>query len=394
MPGGRSRFARHADGVRSHRLRRMLAVLSGGAVAAAVLLAMSPAQAATHNDRAQLALSGLADKNNPAGGSRIGIHPGDSVTFSAAGVPTAGLAQLGLGNLIPTVNNLLNGATRFQVRANFAHLPGGRNATILSGRKTAHFAFAHTGTYSFTWTVQKVTVLSTLLGKQTKTTTINLNGNELRRAGIKLNAHNQYVGQVVVRKHPPAGGVSVQLPKVRVAPSAPGVGQLPTLKAPSVKLPTVHVSVPKVKLPSVPGLPGLPNGKHSGGGGHQGTGSNPGGGSKNFSGPPVSVPEEVVPKGDTAITIPGSDNLGALPVYHGSNAFRPTTGSGNQVPGAHTVARQPRSADAAKRRPLGLATKPSTPSGQLPVLLAIISIIALALVAGTYARLFLIRRKF
>jgi hypothetical protein len=392
MPSGTSRFARHADGAGSHRLRRAFAGLSGVAVAAAVLLAMSPAQAAATNDRAQLALSGLADKNNPAGGSRIGIHPGDSVTFSAASVPTAGLAKLGLSNLIPTVDNLLNGATRFQVRANFANLPGGRNGTILRGHKTAHFAFAHTGTYNFTWTVQKVTVLSTLLGKQTKTTTINLNGNELRQAGIKLNAHNQYVGQVVVRKHPPAGGISVQLPKVRVAPSAPGVGQLPTLKVPSVKLPSVHVSIPKVKVPSVPGLP--TGGNHSGGGNHQGTGTNPGGGAKNFAGPPLSVPEEVVPKGDTAITIPGSDNLGALPVYHGSNAFRPTTGSGNQAPGVRTVARQPRSADAAKRRPLGLATKPTTPSGQLPVLLAIISIIALALVAGTYARLFLIRRKF
>lgn len=390
MPGGTSRLARHADGARPHRWRRVLAGLTGLGVAGAVLLAMSPAQAATHNDRAQLSLSGLADKNNPAGGSRIGIHPGDSVTFSAASVPTAGLAKLGLSNLIPTVDNLLNGATRFQVRANFAKLPGGHNGTVLRGHKTAHFTFAHTGTYAFTWTVQKVTVFSTILGKQTKTSTINLNGNELRQAGIKLNARNQYVGQVVVRKHPPAGGISVQLPKVKVAPSAPGVGQLPTLKAPGVRLPTVHTSIPKV-----PGVPGLPTGgnHHRGGGTHHGTGTGPG--PKNFPGPPVSVPEEVVPRGNTAVTIPGSDKLGALPVYHGSNAFAPGAGVSNSAPGTHTaVHRQPRSAQAAKRRPLGMATKPSTPSGQLPVLVAIISIIALALVAGTYARLFLIRRKF
>jgi hypothetical protein len=388
MSGGKIRIARHASGS-AYRLRRVAAVLTAGAVAGAVLLAMSPAQAATHDDRAQLALSGLADKNNPAGGSQIGIHPGDSVTFSAASVPTAGLAKLGLSKLIPVVDNLLNGATKFQVRANFGQLPGGHNGTILSGRKTAHFGFAHTGTYHFTWVVQKVTVLSTLLGKQTKTTTINLNGNELRKAGIKLNAHNQYVGQVVVRKHPPAGGISVQLPKVRVHPSAPVVGQLPKIKLPGVHLPTVHV--PNPKLPGVPGVPGLPgSGNHPGSGGNNNGNS---GGSKNFSGPPVTVPEEVVPKGDTAITIPGNDNLGTLPTYHGSNAFRPTSGNGNAAPGARSVHRQPRSADAAKRRPLGLASKPSTPSGQLPVLLAIIAIVALALVAGTYARLFLIKRN-
>lgn len=386
MPGGISRFARHADGGRASRLRRLAALLTGLGVVVAVLLAMSPAQAAGHTDRAQLALSGLSDKNNPAGGSQIGIHPGDSVIFSAASVPTAGLAKLGLANLIPTVDNLLNGATRFQVRANFANLPGGHNGTILHGRKTAHFTFAHTGTYNFTWTVQKVTVLSTLLGKQTQTSTINLNGNELRKAGIKLNAHNQYVGQVVVRKHPPAGGISVQLPKVNVHPNVHGV-KLPKIKIPGVHLPTVHVPTPK--LPSVPGL--HHNGNHQSKNG-SGNGNNPNG-PKSFPGPPVSVPQEVVPKGDTAVTIPGHDNLGTLPVYHGAEAFRPGS-SGNSASGTHNTARQPRSAQAAKQRPLGLASKPSTPSGQLPVLLAIISIIALALVAGTYARLFLIRRKF
>jgi hypothetical protein len=382
MPGGHA--ARHASG-RRLEARRVVGVLAALATIAAVLLAMSPAQAAAQNVRAQLALSGLADKDNPAGGSLIGIHPGDSVTFSAAGVPTAGLEKLGLGNLIPIVDNLLNGATRFQVRANFANLPGGHNGTILHGKKTAHFDFPHTGVYNFTWTVQKVTVLSTLLGTQTQVSTINLNGNELRQAGIKLNAHNQYVGQVVVRKHPPSGGISVQLPSVHVSPSAPGVGQLPKVGVPGVRLPTVPVSGPNVSVPNVPGGPS--------GGNHGGAGGKHGGGSKNFPGPPVSVPQEVVPKGDNAIVIPGSDNAGKLPVYHGTDAFLPTSGSGNKASGSGGANSQPRSRDVAKHRTLGLASKPGTPSGQLPVLLAIISIIALALVAGTYARLFLLRRN-
>jgi hypothetical protein len=378
-------------------LRRFVAAVVGLGVGCAVLLAMSPAQAAARNVHAQLALSGLSDKDNPAGGSQIGVHPGDSVTLSAASVPTEGLAQLGLSSLIPSINHLLDGATRFRVRANFAHLPGGHNGTILSGKRSAHFSFAHTGRYSFTWTVQKVTVLSSVLGKSTKVSTINLNGNELRQAGVKLNAHNQYVGTVVVNKHPPKGGISVQLPGVHVSPSAPVVGRLPGVNLPGVSLPTVHVSAPK--LPNLP-TSKLPGGKGGGNGGGK-NGGNPGGGGNgqpNFAGPPTSVPQEVVPQGNTSIVIAGSDRVAALPAYHGAAAFQPgAVGAGNsakQSGGGNGVQSQPRAANAGKRRTVDLASQSSDPSGQLPVLLAIIAIIALALVAGTYARLFLIKRRF
>lgn len=389
MRGGRQR-ARHTSAGRT--AARAVAVLAALAAAAAVLLSFGPAQAAAKHDNAQLSLSGLADKNNPTGGSRIGVHPGDTVSFTAAGVPTAGLAKLGLGDLVNQVNNLLGGATRFQVKADFAKLPGGHAGTILHGKKAARFTFRHVGTYSFTWVVQKVTVASGLLGTTTKVNTINLNGNELRQAGIKLNAKNQYVGSVVVSKHPPAGGISGQLPSIHLHPSAPGVGQLPTVGVPGAHLPTAHVTVPKLSKPKLPGVGGL-GGSNGPGGGSGGSGPASGGSGTSFAPPAVLVPEEVVPHGDNAIVIPGRDNAGVLPAYHGGSGVRPgtTQGSNGSTPG---VKPQPNAADTARQRTIEpRAAAEASPSGQLPVLLAIVAIITLALVAGTYARLFLVRRN-
>lgn len=388
----------HARAVGHPRPARLLAgVAALAAAAAAILLGVTPAQAVPKHVDAQLALSGVASSDNPVGGSQLGIRPGGSVTFRAAGVPTVGLAKLGLGDLVGTVDNLLGGATSFQVKANFAGLPGGRNGTILKGSKRATFRFPHTGTYHFTWSVQKVTVLSGLLGSQTKVSTINLNGNELRQAGIKLNAKNQYVGSVVVKKKPPQGGISIQLPSVGAHPSAPGVGRLPSVGVPGVRLPTVHASVPNLTAPNLPSVPGVPGG-HSGHPGGGSSSSSSGGGAMHFSGPPTWVPELVVPKGNNAIVIPGDNNPGVLPSYHGAAGYLPATagsgaGTGQQAGKIHP---QPLASNAAQPRPVHLADPSAdagSPSGQLPVLLAIIAIITLALVAGTYARLFLNRRN-
>lgn len=388
--------ARAAGSARPARLLAAVAALA--AATAAVLLGALPAQAAPKHVDAQLALSGVASADNPAGGSQLGIRPGGSVTFSAAGVPTVGLAKLGLSDLVGTVDNLLGGAASFQVRANFAGLPGGRNGTVLKGDKHARFSFPKAGTYHFTWSVQKVTVVSGLLGSQTKVTTINLNGNELRQAGIKLNAKNQYVGSVVVKKKPPQGGISIQLPSVGAHPSAPGVGNLPSVGVPGVRLPTVHTSVPNLTAPKLPSVPGLPGGGSGSSGGGSSSSSAGGGGATHFSGPPTWVPELVVPKGNNALVIPGDNNPGVLPSYNGAAGNLPAAGNGAGDAGSRAgkVHPQPLASNAAQPQPVHLADPAAdagSPSGQLPVLLAIIAIITLALVAGTYARLFLNRRN-
>ncbi len=393
-------------------LRSAALTLAGMLIAA--LVVASPADAAT-TVNGQLTLSGVATHKNPTGGTTVGIHPGDRVRFSASLVPSAGLPKALQG----LAGGLLGGGASLRVVANFGHLPGGTNHTIITANQKKTFSFPRVGKYPFTYSVQKVTVkqipildlLGNVTGHKTKTTytTINLNGNQLSQAGIKLNAHNQYVGRVVVAKKPPQGGISVQLPKVKVAPSAPVVGQGPTLTVPGVTAPTLHV--PSPKLPKV----GNKNKKQQ----HKkhkaapkSKSSSAGASGPSYTPPGMTIPEEVVPKGNSlgvgysggysgAGGGGGGSVSGLLPdsgsgpgnsgnLLNNSGSSSPAgSGSGSASPGSGSNASP--AADAT--RTVELASDPSSSSSQLPVILAIIAIIALALVAGTYARLFLLKRN-
>lgn len=355
-------------------------VVGLGAALIAILLALfssGPAGAATTTVNAQLSLSGLADANNPVGGSQIGVHPGDRVTFKASTAPTAGLDKLGIGGLI---GSLLDGGAKFQVTADFSRLPGGHANTVLTGATTVSFRFPSTGTYHFTWTAQRITLLGVV--------PINLDGNQLAKAGVKLNANNQYVGAVVVATNPPKGGLSVQLPSVQVAPSAPVVGQLPTVSIPGVQLPTVGVSVPNL----------APGGKSTPAKGSTTTSSAPK--PVNTYKPPAQlVPDRVVPHGYGGGAYAGSGGGFALDNAAGGSAGHQLT---KLVPNLGTVAGSGKSGSSSgsadgsgngSSKPIDLASSPSSPSGQLPVLLAILAVVALAIVAGTYARLYLLGRQ-
>lgn len=362
MPGRHEQSAGRRGG-----LRWFVGACALALAATTAFAVSSPASATATTVKTQLSLSGLASADNPLGGSVIGIHPGDTVTFTAAGAPTAGLEKLGLDGL---VNNVLGLLVTFQVSADFAGLPGGAKATVLKGAKAKSFTFPKKGTYNFTWEAQNLVVLKAL--------PINLNGDQLAAAGIKLNESNQYVGKVVVAANPPTGGLSIQLPGVKVAPSLPVVGQLPTVSIPGVTLPTIHASVPNL----LPGKPGGSTSDPAGGGT-----STP---ASSYHPPALTVPEQVVPQGDgNAIFGAGGGgfNAGALP----------GTQLGNLAPisGSTATASAPLTTQdsAGKNKTIDLASSTKAPSGQLPVILAILAIIALALVAGTYARLFLLRRN-
>ena len=343
---------------------RWLAGAIGLALAAgATVIAMTPAQASGATVDAQLSLSGVVTSSSPIGGSIVGVHPGDTVRFSASTAPTAGLGALGL-----PVAGLLDLLAKLQVTVDFSHLPGGVVNTVLSGATTKSFTFPTAGTYNFSWSAKQITALGVL--------PISLDFNQLAAAGIKLNAANQYVGSVVVATNPPTGGISIQLPGVTLAPSLPGVGQLPTLAINPPALPTL-------------GVPSLP-----GGGSHTSGGPPSSGGSGfNYTPPPTTIPEEVVPKGDgvggeATGNQNGTGGFGnALPNLTGAigTAGAPANGSSSSadalVAGARTSG--PNQAE--------LAAHPA-PSAQMPVLLAIIAILALSLVTAIYARLFLLRR--
>lgn len=343
-------------------------------LAAATVLGMSPAGAST-TVRAQLTLTGLANADNPVGGSQIGIHPGDTVTISPTLAPTAGLDKLGLGAVANLVSGLLGGLANFQVTADFSKLPGGKTKTVIkSTTKPISFTFSKAGTYNFTWSAQRLTLLGIV--------PINLDGNQLEKAGVKLNASNQYVGQIVVATNPPKGGIGLQLPSIGVHPSVPVLGQLPPINIPGVQV-TVPVSVPNLNpsKPATGGKPGTKPGKSS-----TSTGLSP-------IGNVIPVPAQVVPRGNgNAIFGDGGFNAGALPgtgaqLANGGGIQPLGIGSGTSTKAASS----PDQTSTGKHKTIDLASgKAST--GQLSVVLAIIAIIALTLVAATYARLYVIRR--
>lgn len=364
-----------------------------GITAGLVLGPASPAGAASSTAKVQLSLTGLADSKNPVGGSVIGIRPGMKVQLSSASVPTAGLNVLGLDNLLGSLTNKL---ADFQITADLSKLPGGKKNTVLKGSSKATFAFPKVGTYKFTWTAQSVQLLGGLLGGS-KLTNIKLNGNQLEKAGVKLNANNQYVGSIVVAKNPPKGGLSIQLPAISAEPEAPIVGKLPRVNIPGVNLPTVTV-------PSLgnlaPNLPGGNGGGNGGGGGSTGTPSTApsSSGLEAYKDPGKTVPEMIVPGGS------GADSGGSADfTSNGFAGLLPTTGGTGDSVQARNVSEgsgssggngsSDGSAPKSDTETVELAADSGTPSGQLPVLLAILAILALALVAGTYARLYLLKKQ-
>lgn len=370
MPG------RHHRSPGTRPTLRWLALPLGLLVFAAVVLGFTGTASASSTVKAQLTLSGLANGANPVGGSQIGIHPGDTVEITPSTAPTAGLDALGLGKL---VDGLLATVAKFQVVADFSNLPGGHAKTVINSKsKPVTFSFPKVGTYNFTWSAQRISLLGAV--------PINLDGNQLAKAGVKLNAKNQYVGQIVVAKNPPKGGIGLQLPSIGVAPSLPVVGQLPTIGIPGIKV-TVPVHVPNLNPSKSPGSGGQGSGGSKGG--HSGA-SSPAGPSL-----VLPVPAMVVPVGGgDAVFGGGGFNVGALP------GTITKLGAGS-APKAVSSAAPATSAASAKGQPLRstgkhktidlAASKPST--GQLSVILAVIAIVALALVAGTYARLYLLRQS-
>jgi len=391
---------------RRHGLR-WLAASAGIAVAGATVLAMAPAHADSATVNAQLSLSGVATKDNVLGGTTIGVHPGDTVDFQASALPTAGLENIpALGSLLDGVLSSLLGS-QFQVVVTFgsdfgAATPalGGQSVTLggptsgsCKGAPDSAITFPKAGTYSFTWTVRYV--LPGLLGC-TKSSLGATSMNQLQQAGIAINASNQWVGQVVVANDPPKGGISVQLPGVGAAPSLPVVGQLPGATLPPVSLPTIPVGGV-----SIPGIGGGSASSGSGSGststGHAG-GSTKGAGSQ-FTPPGLTVPEEVVPKGygDGNSTTSGGSGSGL-----GAGGLSDLGVLGDIVAGdSGTHAAAPAAATAEPSASAGptiaahaVLSATNTSNGQqMPVLLAIVSIIALSLVTAIYARMYLLRKK-
>lgn len=375
-----------------HRAPRRTRWIAGAAAlvaAGSTWLAFGPAQAAGATVDAQLTLSGVATSSSPTGGSTVGVHPGDSVNLTAASIPSAGLP----GGLGSTLTGLLAPLAKFQVVLTSGNLPGVSYPYKLGQASGDHakltLADLNSGTYHFTYRAQSVTVLGAapvdLTGSQL---------NALSNAGIplKLNASNQYVGSIVAANDPPKGGISVQLPSTRVSVSAGPIHVNPSL--PGVVAPTLSVPT---SLPTAGNLPGLPGGSKSTQAGDSAKQPSLRPPSVAAAAPiPETVPEMVVPKGSgnlQAAQLPGGTS-GLSAGYLGVPAQH-LTGSLNGGPGSLSALSLPTTgaanpvADAPQQ--IELASSPSAPSG-VPVLLAIVAVVALGTVIALYAKCYLVRR--
>lgn len=344
------------------------------ALGGAITLATASASASAKTVNAELSFSGIATTANLLGGSEIGVHPGDTVNFVPSTIPTAGLTNIpGVGTALDSLlRSILGSATGYQITM---HLPstfpgGARNVTLgaCSKQKNLAVTFPNKGDFTFTWSAVAISPLCLL-----PTNIGSLAGNQLKSAGIALNASNQWVADIHVATNAVAGGIGIQLPGVSIAPSLPILGQLPT------------IGLPGLNLGNQSGGSGGGNG---GGGGGSSTANGPGAGG-GFTAPVMPVPAMVVPYPNVG-AVAGSGSLGGGFSTLPNTAATPTavsspTGGTSSAPVVAGPA--PRGTHPA---PVASATKITT--GQIPLLLAILAIAALTLVTGTYARLFMMRR--
>jgi hypothetical protein len=354
-------------------VRRIVGAATATAVATGAALLLAPTAQAGTTVKAQLALSGVVTATAPAGGSVVGVHPGDAVSFEAATVPTAGLDALGVGSLL---GGVLSPITGYQVTLiPGTGFPGSHTPVVLGYGAKASYAltFPTKGTFNFSWTATSLKPLALVRAP--------LDGNQLAQAGIKLNAKGEWVGQVVVADNPPAGGISVQLPGVSASPRLPVVGQLP------------GVGLPGVITPTLPGLGGL-------------TGLLPGGSGAPTPGGGTPTPSHSAT--DPALNYrPPGQSLGDLVVPHGygggngaaSNYVPPGLSNAIVAPGTNFVTGQPgtsakpSTATGAHSKTVDIAsTKPRSALDALPTLLVVLAVIALSGATTFYARTFLLHK--
>jgi hypothetical protein len=345
-----------------------IALIAGGAVAGAIALAMSPAQAEASSTTATLTLTGLVDSNCDvsAGGSTAHVAPGGTVTVKASLVGasvTINVPLVGKKTIPLDSSQVASFVDKVTIDGTKHTLKSKSDKVVLNNVQ---------GTHKIHWTASAVSLLGGL-------GTVPLNGNDVNLpAGGKLS----WSGQIVASKGTDCG-VQIQTPKVKV--SAPGhTVSLPGVKA---SLPNpVHSITKALPKPSLPG--GSSSTKP---GGKKSTSSAPGP-SVSYSPPSVTVPQKVMSK---AAQQGGSGGGGAfVPPNAGGGG-----GGGGAAPAApsvtRTVAPKPAPSPAAKiksGKTKHLAQPTHLGGAQLPVLLAILAILALSSVTASYARMYLLRR--
>lgn len=346
---------------------RWLAGVTGLAVAGAAVLTMSPAHATPDpnpnyhpgSDKATFTATGVLDSNClvSTGGTEVWIKPGDSIDFDSA---LAGISIATLGLTTKQIAGL-----------NVDAKIDGKVVVDVAAGKDTPVANLAAGDHALTWSVKSIALLPGVLGALLPPVPVS-------SAALQSGASLNWSGIIHVTDSAPTCKLAVTAPTGTIS-----IGPV------KVPLPTVSVAVPEPTLPDLGGL--LPGGGSKTSGSGSGHSSTPSSGAT-YTPPGLTIPEQVVPKGygNGAGTVGAGGGFGnALPdVGGGLVNGAPDSGAGAAAPsGSSSPAAARVSSSAAD-----LAANP-TPSPQLPVLLAILAIIALSLVTATYARLYLLRRN-
>src|SRR3954447_25350967 len=360
MPG------RHQPGPNPRPALRWLAGAAGAGVVSAMLLAFAPTDAGAAADpvKATFSVTGVSTSNCPVsiGGSDVYVKPGQSLLVKSSVV---GLTAGGLPVDLSQVASF-GGALTID--------PGKSSARKLDiSDKNQTVRGLATGNHPFTWQVSSVKLL-TLISLPL----------HLSTSAAKAGGELEYSGTIHVTAAAARCGISVQVPGARVSAS---VTHLPTVRVtlPGVKAPTVPVTGPPL-----PSLPHLPVGSTSG------KATRPAAHPHSAGGNELPVPARVVPHGDGNAAygnVGGGYLPGVLPATSknagGSADLLPVSANGAATPSAADLEQT----STGKHKTIDLAATKANSTGQFSVILAIVAVIALSVVAATYARLYLLRRE-
>lgn len=372
-------------GRRSHCLRqRGLRWIAGAAafgVAAASVIATAPlgdapVSAATPrphyhsgSDTATFTVTGVLDSNCliSTGGTEVWIRPGDAINFksSLVGIDIASINPLGLLHIAGlNVDAVIDQGTSHQQKI---HVTGGKTTAFPNAARLS------SGDHTLTWTSNSVNVLG-VADPPLSPNNLSAVGASLSWSGIihvTTTAPQCKLAVSTPTIHAHVGPINITVPGVSVGVPTPNLGTvLPSLTQPGTPHKSHTTTVPKKKTTSRTGFVYTPMGP--------------------------SIPDLVVPQGGGTGVFGDTGGFGGvLPGGSGGSVL-----AGGALPGASTSGGRSSSGNSSSNG----FTSPqlannavnatnASPSGQLPVVLAIIAIIALSLVTATYARLFLLRRS-
>jgi hypothetical protein len=365
--------ARSARVARRPSVRWLVALCIGAAIAATALgLSSTSAGAAGDPVKASFGVTGVATSNCPVsvGGTDVYVRPGQELDVKTSLVGLYVLQGL-LGNTKVDLNDVVGQIASFD--GALVIDPGAKNPTRLDiTNKVQKVTGLTAGNHAWRWSVDKVKLLGLLpLPLYIE--------NNLVKAGAKLT----WTGTIHVTSNAADCGVAVQLPSVSASASVSG---LPPI---GVGIPGVKVSVPVTVPTSLPtlGNPGGSNGGSHGGHGHH-SAPPPAGGDN-----PIPVPAKVVPVGDSGGLIGSRIDFGGAPGGAiGGSAPIPGGAGPTRAPSSAPAAELPEQNSAGKHKTIDLAASRPDSTGEVWVVLAIVAVIALAFVAATYARLYLLKR--